>query len=137
MIRTAYNTAHTQSGAKIETFLASVHGPGYIKISEPICMNELLESCKYSDLNIYSSAHGLKVDPRVFDDFGGVILWSERVDTFSAPTFKVRNEYGREFRAWFEAQQTADGTGIYLIAFTDLPTPNGPTIRVQLDVEFD
>ena len=65
MIRTAYHTTRTASGSKIETFLGSLHSPGYLRISDPIGMNELLESCTLSDLNVYSRAHGLNQTPHV------------------------------------------------------------------------
>ena len=63
MIRTAYYTTRTASGAKIETFLGSLHGPGYLRISGPVSMDELLDSCCLSGLNVYSREHGLKADP--------------------------------------------------------------------------
>ena len=137
MIRTAYNSTHTKSGAKIETFLASLHGPGYLRIPDPIGMDELLESCTLSDLNVYSRAHDLTVDPRTFDAWGGktfvpgTAAWS--VGGQSIKGYKGQTE---AVECWFEVQGALDG-GFYVLAFAEVPTPDGPMVRVQLDVEFD
>ena len=137
MIRTPYNTASTPSGAKVETFLSSLHGPGYVKISDPICMGELLRACQYSTLKVFSRAHGVEVDSSEFLSIcaktfvPGNGAWS-----VGGQTLKGYKDGTKPVRVWFEVQEAEDG-GAYVIAYAEVHTPDGPSIRVQLDVEFD
>jgi len=134
--RHAYNTTHTAEGAVIETHLNSLWGPGYLKISEPISMEDLLSSCSLTELRVYNRAHGIDVAESEFTRIAGKTFtpgggaWS-----VTAQTLKGTSDRG-EVPCRFEVQESADGCA-FVTAYADVPTPGGPTIQVQLDVEFD
>ena len=137
MIRTAYNTAHTPTGAKVETFLGSLYGPGYVKISEPITLGELLQTCQYSTLNVFSRAHAIEVDSSEFLRIDAkVIVPGNGPWSIGGQTLKGFKDGSKPVRVWFDVQEAEDG-GAYVIAYAEVHTPDGPSINVQLDVEFD
>lgn len=137
MNRKPYNTTNARNGVKVETFLASLHGPGYLKLSAPLSMTELLQACQYSALTVNSRAHAIEVDTSEFLSIGsktfvpGTGAWS-----VGGQTMKGYKDGTKPVRCWFEVQEASDGAA-YVIAYAEVPTPDGPSVRVQLDVEFD
>lgn len=100
-------------------------------------MDELLESCTLSDLNVCSRAHGLTVDPRTFDAWGGKTFvegggaWS-----CGAKEFSAADEDGRAHPTYFHVEEDGEG-GAFITAYAEVTRAGFPTRRVQLDVEFD
>jgi len=137
MIRTPYNTTLTPEGVTVQTFLPSMrYSAGYLKISGPLSMSELIGSCEYSKLTLQNREYGVEVDSSEFDRIAGKTFtpgggaWS-----VNAQTLKGTTDRG-EVTCRFDVTQALDGC-IFVTAYADVPTPDGPTIQVQLNVEFD
>lgn len=131
-----YHTTTTDSGVKVETHLGRCGHRDFVKLSGPAFVREVLESCNYSQLYVGNTSHGISVNPEQFKTFSGLLLWDELGSEFSSPVFTARDEYARKLRAWFEVQP-APGGGVFLTAYAEAIRKDGPTVTVQLDVEFD
>lgn len=136
-MNTPYYSLTTASGAKIETYLPSTYGRGFLRVSEPISLSELLESDELSTLTIECRSQGLKVKPseyaRIKDKTLVPVVGAWAV---GAQELMCIAESGEPCTAYIHVEE--DGRGwVYVTAFAEISREGYPTQRVQLDVEFD
>lgn len=137
MISAPYYTVTTPSGATVETYLDSARGRGFLKISEPISLCELLESDELSSLTIECRGRGLKVKRSEYARIKGK-TFVEGTGPWAVGSQEMLciNAHGEPCTAYFQVDAAPDG-GVFVTAYAKTNTPGMPPALVQLDVEFD
>lgn len=132
-----YYSVTTVSGAKVETYLPSIHARGYLRISKPISLGELLASDKLSALTIECRSLGLEVKSSEYERIKSkVFVEGTGAWAVGAQELICGHESGKLCTAYLNVE--ADGRGgVYVTAYADVARDGYPTQRVQLDVEFD
>jgi len=138
-MNTPYYSLTTASGAKVETYLPSIHSRGFLRVSEPISLCELLESDELSTLTIECRSQGLKVKrseyARIKDK---TIVPVSGAWAVGAQELICIAESGEPCTAYIHVEEDGFWGGwVYVTAFAEISREGYPTQRVQLDVEFD
>lgn len=136
-MNTPYYSLTTESGAKVETYLPSMHARGFLRISKPVSLGELLASDELSALTIECRSQGLKVKSSEYARIKGkTFVEGTGAWAVGAQELKCSNESGKPCTAYLNVE--ADGRGgVYVTAYAEVSREGYPTQRVQLDVEFD
>lgn len=132
-----YYTTKTASGATIETYLESMHGPGYLRISAPISVAELLESCNLSVLTAENAGAGLEVSQSEFERISGkTFVPGTGAWAVGSQELRCTAYYKSIHSAYFEVTEDVDGWS-FVTAYAEVRQPGGPPVRVNLNVSFD
>ncbi len=137
MIRVPYYKVTTASGATVETHLSSLHGPGFLRVSKPISVCELLESDELSTLSVECRGRGLKVKHSEFTRIKGkTFVEGTGAWAVGAQELRCANDHGETCTAYLQVDADPSG-GVFVTAYAKVYNPGMPPTLVQLDVEFD